>query len=137
MQATTLVQLRPGFMPDPHTMTGTAGGTIRANTFDPTCNGGNIPTAPQHTMTLADDFQNLKIMVNSSRDTTLVIRDPQGGYRCNDDGTNEGLNPAIEGAFAAGTYQVWVGTFSVGSTPRYTIGFTEITTIMSTSLALP
>lgn len=134
---TASLSLTPGFMPDPQTASGAnAGGTLRASTFDSGCNAGNIPTTPQHALTLTADFENLKIMVHSVSDTTLVIREPSGTYRCNDD--TEGLMPAIEGAFAAGTYQIWVGRFSsVGNAAPYTIGFTELTGTTASSLPLP
>lgn len=130
---TTLVNLSTGFMPDPHTTTGTAGGPLMASTLDPNCRG-NVPNAPQHTLMLGTDFQSLRVMVNSQADATLVIRGPDGVYRCNDD--SDGLMPEVTGAFSPGTYQVWVGVFAGTPTP-YTIGFSEIPSVRATSLALP
>lgn len=133
---TTNVSLTPGFMPDPQTARGQAGGTVQSNTLDPACSAGRVPTAPQHQLTLTQDFRNLRIMVNSQHDTTLAIRQPDGTYRCNDDGASTPLDPLIEGAFAAGTYQVYVGTFT-GNQEPYVIGFTELSSVNPDSLGEP
>ena len=131
---TSLVQLRPGFVPDPHTATGTAGGPMQAATL--TSNGqgcrGNLPTTPQHTLMTQGNFNNLRVMVNSTVDTTLVIRAPDGTWRCNDDG--EGLNPLVTGPFPQGTYQIWVGTWGGTATGPYTIGFSELSSVTPSSL---
>ncbi len=131
---TTLVNLSTGFMPDPATATGVAGGPLSASTLDPSCRG-NIPNSPQHTLMLATDFQNLRVMVHSVEDATLVIRGPDGVYRCDDDGGGS-LMPMVQGAWGPGTYQVWVGVFAGGS-GAYTIGFSELDSVTATSLPLP
>ncbi len=131
--ATSLVNLTSGFLPDPHTATGTAGGSLMANTMDPSCRG-NVPAVPQHTLMLGSDFSNLRILVNSAGDPTLVIRGPDGVYRCNDD--HNGLQPEVSGQFPQGTYQIWVGVFA-GMGEPYTIGFTELSSVTTSSLPLP
>ena len=132
--ATPNVSLTPGFMPDPQTAQGTAGGSTMANSFDPNCNAGRIPPQAQHNVTLSSNFGNLRVMVNSQHDTTLAIRGPDGTWRCNDDGV--GLDPLIEGAFDAGTYQVYVCT-DTGTTEPYTIGFSELASVTPSSLPEP
>ncbi|MCB9596742.1 MAG: hypothetical protein H6719_28730 [Sandaracinaceae bacterium] len=132
--ATTLINLSSGFMPDPNTSTGTAGGTLMASTFDPHCRG-NLPSAPQHTLMLGTDFRSLNVMVHSTSDTTLVIRTPDGSYRCDDD-SGGSLNPKVSGSWGPGTYQIWVGVFAGTPTP-YTIGFSELESVTASSLPLP
>ncbi|MEC7523971.1 MAG: hypothetical protein VYE22_29080 [Myxococcota bacterium] len=134
--ATPNVSLTPGFMPDPQTAQGTAGGSTMANSFDQNCNAGRIPAQPQHNVTLTSNFNNLRVMVNSAHDTTLAIRGPDGTWRCNDDGNGTGLDPLIVGQFNAGTYAVYVGTFT-GNTEGYTIGFSELNSVMPSSLPEP
>lgn len=134
--ATTAVNLTTGFMPDPQTRQGTAGGAL--NAMQLTSNGpgcrGFVPSSPQHTMMLTGSFQNLRVMANGgSLDTTLVIRAPDGTYRCNDDGGGN-MQPLVEGAFGPGAYQVWVGSYSASSTGPYTIGFTELASVTAQSL---
>ena len=116
----------PRLHADPQTARGQAGGTVMSNTLDPSCSAGRVPTAPQHSVTLTQDFANLRIMVNSQHDTTLAIREPDGTYRCNDDGQGTGLDPLNRGGVrAAGTYQVYVGTFT-GNAEPCVIGFSEV-----------
>lgn len=85
-------------------------------------------------MTLQTDFPNLRVMVSSQGDTTLVIRGPDGTYRCDDD-SGGSLNPLVAGAFASGTYQVYVGTFTNTESPPFTIGFSELDSVTPASLA--
>ena len=69
---------------------------------------------------------NLTLLVQAPdpADTTLVVRTPTGAYLCNDDTT--GYNPAISGAFAPGTYEVFVGAYSSDSRGiAYQFGVTE------------
>ena len=55
----------------------------------------------------------LAIAACSSDDTTLVISDAQGNWRCSDDA--EGSNPVVLWPNApSGTYDVWVGRFRAG-----------------------
>lgn len=117
------VSLAPGFNPDPATATGTSGGTIDAATLAPECLG-TVSETPDHLFVAEGAFSNLRVMVNSQSDTTLVVQRPDGTYVCNDDGP-EGLNPVIDAAFGQGTYKIWVGSYSGDNAP-YTIGFTEL-----------
>lgn len=126
----TALSLTPGFMPDPLTARGTAGGHTMANTLNTNCRG-RIPDSPQHTVTLQNDFRYLRVMVHSTEDTTLVIRQPDGSYRCDDD--SEGLNPIVGGAFGPGAYQIYVGTFT-GSQGPYVLGFSELRNTMAAEL---
>src|SRR5690606_35132525 len=98
------------FTPDPHTANGAAGGGTDASTLDPNCRGW-VASRPDHLLVTSGDFANLRVMARSEQDTTLVIRMPDGTYRCNDD-SEGGVNPLVEGAFPAGTYAIFVGTYS-------------------------
>ena len=91
----TNISLTPGFTPDPMTARGTAGGTVVSQTLDPNCRAGRVPSTPQHTVNLTQDFRNLRIMVNSEHDTTLVVQQPDGTYRCDDDGATTSLDPLV------------------------------------------
>ena len=56
----------------------------------------------------------LSIYVTSGTDTTLLVADPSGRWQCSDDAN--GSDPAVTfAAGEAGTYTVWVGTFSAES----------------------
>ncbi len=53
----------------------------------------------------------LSIYAMSDTDTTLLVADPAGRWHCSDDA--EDIHPGVTFASgAAGTYMVWVGTFS-------------------------
>lgn len=121
--ATAALSLTPGFLPDPITARGTAGGSLAASTLDPRCRG-HIPMTPQHTVTLQSDFRNLRAIVHSAQDTTLVVRGPNGVYQCEDD--SEGFNPIVTSSYAPGVYQIWVGTYSANGAAPYVIGFSEL-----------
>ena len=86
-------------------------------------------------MNLTSDFQNLRVLINSTQDTTLVIRGPDGRYQCDDDG-GERMNPAVTAAFGPGAYQVWVGMYAQGRTAPYVIGFSQNPTTTNSSLGL-
>ena len=114
--------LYPGFTPDPMMFTGTAGGTVSANQFAPDCRGW-VASTPTHTMTLTAAFSYLAVIMNSPQDTTLVIERPDGTYLCDDDGGG-GFNPFVSGAFQAGTYQIYAGTYAGGQSPTYRLAVT-------------
>ncbi|GAB4211638.1 MAG: hypothetical protein OHK0013_33550 [Sandaracinaceae bacterium] len=130
------INIAPGFQPQPTTATGSAGGITDATTLNSECRG-NIPLTPQHTLNVTAQIPNLTIMVNCPLgDTTLVVRTPTGQYLCNDD--TDGLNPVVSGAFAPGTYEVFVGSYTHDSTGlNYRIGFTEQAGAMPSSLPAP
>lgn len=126
------LSLGPGFAPQPTTQSGMALGVTDASTLNPSC-VGLIPNDPQHTVNVTAPIPNLRIMVRSNADTTLVVRLPDGSYRCNDD--TDGLNPLVEGPVGVGTVQVFVGAYSTDSAGTlYTIGFTEQPGTMPSSL---
>jgi len=106
---------------------GVPGGEIDASAYGSTPTGacrGYIAAAPDHTMTLVSPFSSLSVAVTATDggDTALVVSGP-GGTWCNDDAV--GLDPAITGSFAGGTYNIWVASYSMGSNHPYTITFSE------------
>jgi hypothetical protein len=113
--------LSPGFMPDPYVISYVAGGSVAASQYGSEC-AGNIASSPDHVLELGA-FNYLKVGVQSASDTTLVIYgEPYGRWFCNDD--SDGLNPVVEGSWAAGTYYVYVGSFD--GAPDYNLVITEI-----------
>jgi len=125
------VTLTPGFTPDPHVVQGTSGGSVDASNVNPQCRGWVSPQ-PDHLFTTQQAFSNLKILVSSTSDTTLVIHKPDGTYLCNDDA--DGLNPAVTGLFTPGTYRIWVGSYQQGQNSAYRLGFTELSGITASQL---
>ena len=122
------ISLTPNFEPDPHVVQGRSGGNQDAETINPACKGWISPQ-PDHAFVASANFTNLAIFAASSSDITLVVQQPDGGYRCNDDADQgSDTNPLIRGAFPAGTYKVWVGSYEQGATAEYQLGFSEFAT---------
>ncbi len=77
---------------------------------------------PSHVVMLTQPQAFMRMYVVSAADSTLVVRRPDGQVLCNDDTYQ--LNPAIEGAFIPGLYQVWVGAYRVNESRPYALTVT-------------
>ncbi len=119
-------------MPDPHTATGTSGGSTNAATVNPACTGW-IAGTPDHLFVASGAFANLRVMAHSASDITLVVQKPDGSYLCNDD--FEAMNPLVEGPMPPGTYKIWIGSYQQGENAAYTLGFTELGSVNPSNLA--
>lgn len=74
---------------------------------------GFIAAAPTYRFTWEGDAEALALFFEGDADTTLVVRDPNGVFQCNDDADGaKNLNPALALAPIAGQYNVWVGSFA-------------------------
>lgn len=104
--------LAGGFSPDPVQVSVSSGGPVdvTAANIGADCRG-NAAANPDHQIQWSGSAALLRIFFVSDGDTTLVVRTPSGQFLCNDDFPG-GLNPLVDVANpAAGTYDVWVGTF--------------------------
>jgi len=122
------IDLRSGFTPDPHTQAIEAGGAIDASTLGDSCVGW-IAQAPDYRVNWTAGSGSLPLVfsVQAEADTTLVINDAEGNWVCDDDGGNNGLNPAITFASpVSGQYDIWVGTFAQGSLEPSTLNVSEL-----------
>lgn len=109
--------------PNPIRVTAAMGrttGEFRASNVrgEGTCTGW-VQAAPSHTMVITRPQPFLVVAVTSAADSTLIIRRPDGSVVCNDDHYH--FNPGIEGAFPAGLYQVWVGSYTHDEVRPYRI----------------
>lgn len=110
------IDLVSGFTPDPHVVAIQAGGALDASALGGTCRGF-VAEAPDYRVNWTAGSGELPLIfsVESEADTVLVINDAQGNWVCDDDGGNEGFNPAITFTNpVGGQYDVWVGTYSQG-----------------------
>jgi len=108
------VQLRSGFTPDPHATTVNAGGAYDASQISEEC-CGFIDTRASFTLRYRADELPLYISATSDADTTIVVRAPDGTYKCDDDSAGN-LNPIVSWETPrSGRYQIWVGRFGVES----------------------
>ncbi len=132
------ILVAPGFQPQPIVTGGVIiAGPVDASTMGPGCVGFVSPT-PSHVLQVQAPFQHLRILVNSAQDTVLVVRSSDGSVRCNDDyHPAESFNPVVEGPFAAGVYQVFVGGYQSGTQGQYVIGITELPQVQTTQLTAP
>ncbi|MCA1904624.1 MAG: hypothetical protein LDL47_07300 [Cyanobacteria bacterium KgW148] len=83
---------------------------------------GFIDREPDHEITLTAQFNFLRLGIKSSGDTILLVKGP-GGTWCNDDHTDR--NPVLEGQWLAGTYQIWVGSYTKDSSHPYILEIRE------------
>ena len=120
------ITLRPGFTPDPHVANGTSGGASNANSINSSCTGW-ISGTPDHILRTRGNFNFLRIFAESSDDTTIVVQTPQGRVLCDDD--TYGLNPSVEGNFPAGTYRIWIGSYTQGENSAYRLKLTELRSV--------
>jgi TPR repeat protein len=94
----------------PYRVSLTANGTDSpsAPTLAASCVGYVSARAPTITVTVGQPLTFGRFFTHMSGDPTLLIRDPNGGWHCNDDSV--GLDAMVELRDApAGLYRVWVG----------------------------
>lgn len=123
------IDLVSGFTPDPHTVNISAGGEYDASGLGVDACVGWIATAPDYRVNWTAGSGDLQLVfsVQSDADTTLVVNDAQGNWICNDDGGNNGLNPAITFVRPQpGQYDIWVGAFTQGELQKSTLNVSEL-----------
>ncbi len=119
------VSLSSGFTPDPYEVAVTSGGSVSARAALGSECAGYINDVPDFNVRWSGATQDLYIGFTSSADTTIVVRTPSGFYWCSDD--VYGLDPEVWLAYpAAGTYQVWVGSYDSGEYNAGTLYVSEI-----------
>jgi len=113
-------------MPDPYVVQGVSGGAIHATQLgyaDP-CRGW-LAQRPDHVLELTSDVPYLRIDVAAGGgDTTLVVVRSDGTSWCDDDGSGS-VDPRVTGYFAAGRYEIRVGSYRQGEAFRYGLSFSE------------
>lgn len=119
------LDLRSPFKPDPIKVSIAAGGHVNARelNFHQGCTGFINPDAPHLRLRYKSSGIALQVYVGSAADTTLIIRTPDGSWRCDDDSLAK--NPAVRFAQPQdGTYDIWVGAFG-GGRPQADVYVTE------------
>lgn len=108
------ILLRSGFTPDPRRIALRAGGPVPAANASAGCTG-SIARAPDYQITYTAGRQPLIIRTESTTDTTLVVNDPDGVWHCDDDSRGDGNAEVNLDKPSSGVYDIWVGTFSGGT----------------------
>ena len=109
--------LAAGFTPTPFSVAVQAGGPVVVErlSLGPGCRG-LVARQPDYVIDFTGRTTQLRFFVRSAVDLTLVVQDPSGRFRCNDDVTpGTELQPMVDVfAATAGQYAVWIGTKTVG-----------------------
>ncbi|MBE9099122.1 hypothetical protein [Vacuolonema iberomarrocanum] len=114
--------LAPGFSANEGTAQGRTGGntSLPASVAERDRNGdlclGYGSATPDYLLNLTAGFEQLTLRVNGGG-TTLIVQGP-GGVLCGD-------GQVSASGWAAGEYQVWVGTGSPGERSNYTLRVSE------------
>ena len=104
------VNLEEGFLPDPHNIELTAGGSVGVDIGE--CSYGNVANAPDVDLYYdTGGGANLYIYAVSGNDTTILVNTPSGTWMCDDDSYGEGDPMVVIPAAEAGLYNIWVGTY--------------------------
>jgi hypothetical protein len=128
------ISLRPGFVPDPRSVSVVAGGTIDARSLNLGAGCvGYVTRQPDYILRLQGTSANLRVYVvvpgaspASNTDTTLIINTANGQWRCNDDSYG-GANPSVDLPNAGpGQYDIWVGSYVQGANARGRLYITEL-----------
>lgn len=118
------MKLKAGFAPDPFKKELLAGGELNTKL------GGVaawVAKAPDFKLFYEAGKFSLTIHAESDEDTTLLINLPDGTWVANDDGKDNGLNPLLRFEKPqSGRYDIWVGTFKKGITPKAKLLITEL-----------
>ena len=86
-----------------------AGGLTPAAAASSACLG-YVSVAPTYTYIYTPGAFSLAALVVSGADTVLLIRGPDGAWRCDDDGGGEANPLVVIDTPAAGRYDFWLGT---------------------------
>lgn len=123
--------LSAGFLPDPFTISMTAGGSIdvkRSGTGRECI--GFAAEAPDFRLHWTGEGRRLIVSFvadENNDDTTLIINTPDGRWHCNDDAHAGTLNPQITFSSAQdGQYDIWVGAYHEGELIRGRLYISEI-----------
>jgi hypothetical protein len=120
----TVVTIKHHALAEPLTIAGTSGGNVKVqkiarteNTATGYCDG-YVNTRPNHLLKLESFFEFLRLEIQSSADTTILVEGTNGVW-CNDDAGS--ANPMIEGQWQTGLYKVWVGSYQPNTSHSYQI----------------
>lgn len=116
--------LAPGFNPNQGTVQGRTGGSVSLpeSVAERDRNGdlclGYGSATPDHILDLDGRFEQLTLAISGGgSDVTLIVQGP-GGLLCGD-------SQISANGWAAGQYQVWVGTGRPGERSNYTLRVSE------------
>ena len=117
--------LSAGFMPDPQSGVGRAGGDSHVNPMNGCPGGGWFANAPDFRLHYQAGGYALTFYIRAPGDTMLLVNEPAGQWFCNDD--SDGLDPAIRfPSPRSGQYDIWMGTYNRSRVPNARLYVTEL-----------
>jgi len=118
--------LRGGFPQDPHQVHVVSGGSLNAANMSLGAGcGGYLTRKPDFILHYNNAASFMRFFVRAGGDTTLVINDASGHWRCNDDAS--GLNPMVDIQNPpSGQYDIWVGSYEAGANISGDLFITEL-----------
>jgi hypothetical protein len=121
------VHLSPGFVPDPHSVSVTSGGSLDVSEMNlGTGCVGYATSQPDFILHMNGRSGMLRFYVIGDGDTGLVINDGSGQWHCDDD-SHSGLNPKVNIYNPpTGQYDVWVTSYSSGESISGTLYVSEL-----------
>lgn len=121
----------------PYTQTVVAGGELGAYEIelDNDLCTGFIDATPTFAFDWAGEAEKLVVFFEANADTTLVVRDPNGTFQCNDDADGaDNLNPYLDLTPLDGHYQLWVGSFAPATLVTGTLTIANSSDVQPTPL---
>ena len=130
------LSLHSGFLPDPYVVYGDAGGDVEASErFGEEC-AGFVREEPNIELQIDNALSDLRVLVHSAADVTLVVDGPSGPERATRCGDDElGDLPYVHGRMVPGRYRVWVGSKERGARHEFRLGFSEIDAVTVDAVA--
>jgi serine protease Do len=125
--------LASGFMPDPHSVTISAGGSVDVSSgaYGSHCSG-YASSAPDFQLNWSAPGSSLQIyfVADDIGDATLIVNSANGDWLCNDDAPGT-LNPSVTiEAPESGRYDIWVGSYNQGEFINGELKITELSTVV-------
>jgi len=120
------ISLSAGFTPDPTRVDMVAGGSVDISRqgLGSDCYG-YATSISDYRVYWSGRSELLRFYFASGGDTTMVVRTPNGDWLCNDDYHN--ADPEIRISYpASGQYDIWIGTYSAGTTINGTLYISEL-----------
>jgi hypothetical protein len=124
-------KLAPGFARQDGVFSGATNGSYSLSSiskFDRDQNPclGFSGNTPDHKIVLEKGFSNLRFQVNSrGKDTTLIIKAPNGQILCGDDTGAKKDASVITKDTPSGEYEIWVGSIEPGKRWSYNLTVSE------------
>lgn len=123
------LRLRGMIVPDPYVLQFNVSGNyaVPGTLGSASCAGNITSSAPDIKFVIESGIPAHGVVVRSDTDTTLIVNSPDNLWFCSDDDAAAGgSNPGLDfNNSPPGTYSIWVGTYSAGSSATVTLSFTQ------------